>query len=130
MGQNRLFFPQTLLDTWISDDRVELVGDELTLRAEGRRYRIIEAVHVLREVAGAGDAAKLVGKVKTKAQLAGVSAEILESSMIVGDDAYDVAPGFIGEPVGAFAERAPNASLVPNAQNDEEMLAQFLMKSL
>lgn len=130
MGQNRLFFPQTLLDTWISDDRVELVGDELTLRDEGRRYRIVEAVHVLRDVAGAGDAGKLVGKVKTKEQLTSVSAEILENSMIVGDDAYDVAPGFIGEPVGAFADRTQGASVVPNAQNDEEMLAQFLMKSL
>ena len=121
MGQNRLFFPQTLLDSWISDDRVELVGDELTLRDEGRRYRIVEAVHILREVAGAGDAAQLVGKVKTRPQLASVSAEILEGSMIVGEDAYDVAPGFVGEPLGVVSQAA---------HNEEDMLAQFLMKSL
>jgi hypothetical protein len=122
MGQNRVFFPQALLDTWIADDRVDLTGEELLLKDEGRKFKISEAVHVLREVAGAGDAPGMVGKVKTRAQLSALNAEILEGSMIIGDDAYDVVPGFIGEPIGS--------SIPAGAQNEEEMLAQFLMKSL
>ena len=132
MRPNRVFFPQTLLDTWLADDRVELTGDALLLREEGRRFQIAEAVHVIRDVAGGGDAAKLLGKVKTREQLVSMNAELFESSMVLGDDAYDVIPGFLGEPIGAFAShRSEHSQLAPSpAQNDEELLAQFLMKSL
>lgn len=128
---NRIFFPATLLDAWIADERVELTGDELLLKDEGRRYRIVEGVHILRDAAGGGDTRRLIGKVKSKEQLAAANAEVMESSMVVGDDAYDVVPGFLGEPVGAFSDRRSlHAIATPNAHNDEELLAQFLMKSL
>lgn len=134
MQPNRIFFPQALLDTWIADERVELTGDELLLKEEGRRYRIAEAVRVMADVAGGGDAHALLGKVKTRAQLDPLAAEVLETSLIVGDDAYDVVPGFVGEPVGAFdrAEAPPQpATGSPSvATNDEELLASFLLKSL
>ena len=131
MQPNRVFFPQALLDTWIADERVELAGDELLLKDEGRRYKIAEAVRVVTDVAGGGDAHKLLGKVKTRAQLEPLSAELLETSIVVGDDAFDVVPGFVGEPVGAFEARA-EAAIQPTtpAGSDEELLAQFLLKSL
>jgi len=125
---NRVFFPQALLDTWIADERIDLTGDELLLRDEGRRFKIIEAVHVIQDAAGGGDVSKLVGKVKTRDQL--THAEILEGSMLIGDEAYDVVPGFVGEPIGAFEARAAEAAKPTGASNDEELLAQFLLKSL
>lgn len=129
MRPNRVFFPQALLDTWIADERVELNGNELLLRDEGRKYRIVEAVHVIADAAGRGDTRKLIGKVKSKDQLEG--AEILEDSVVIGDDAYDVIPGFAGEPVGAFDARAKDSVRPPSpAANDEDLLAQFLIKSL
>ncbi len=132
MQPNRVFFPQALLDTWIADERVELSGDELLLKDEGRRYKIAEAVRVVADVAGGGDVHKLLGKVKTRAQLEPLSAELLETSVVVGDDAFDVVPGFVGEPIGAFEARAEAASppTITTAGNDEELLAQFLLKSL
>jgi hypothetical protein len=131
MQPNRVFFPQALLDAWIADERVELTGDELLLKDEGRRYRIAEAVRVMTDVAGGGDAHKLLGKVKTRDQLMPLSAELLEGSMVVGDDAYDVIPGFVGEPVGAFETRVEVAQQpATSAANDEDLLAQFLLKSL
>jgi len=36
MGKNRVFFPQTALDQWISEGKVDLAGDELTIKAEAR----------------------------------------------------------------------------------------------
>ena len=58
-------------------------------------------------------------------------AEILEASMVLGDDAYDVVPGFVGEPVGDFEARAKDSIRPPTpAANDEDLLAQFLLKSL
>lgn len=125
MRPNRVFFPQQLLDAWIADDRVDITGTALLLRDEGRRYDIAEAVHVLRDAAGGGDTNALLGKVKTREQLQDIGAEVFEGSMILGDDAYDVMPGFIGTPVGAAAETAPNAEA-----GEEDLLAQFLIKSL
>lgn len=138
--RNRVFFPQTSLDEWIADDRVELSADELQIRSEGpggrasdpgsgRRYRIVEAVRVLREVTDTPDPNDLVGKVKSKAYLAELGAEILESSMIIGDNAYDIVPGFAGAPIGSFAEHrqsVPDKTL----SSDEELLAAFLVQAM
>jgi hypothetical protein len=138
--QNRVFFPQTALDIWLADGAVDLRGTELTVIAEARRYAITEAVHVVREVTGADDAHGLVGRVKAKSLLEEKGAELLESSMILGDNAYDVAPGFLGTPVGTFDEhvasperaqaRAAGAAGAPDPESDEELLAAFLQKSL
>jgi len=131
MRPNRVFFPQALLDTLIADERVELMGQELLLRDEGRRYLISEGVHVLRDAAGGGDAPKLIGKVKSTAQLVELRAEVLETSMIVGDDAYDVVPGFIGEPIGLAEVRSAEAAASQHPPaNEEDLLTQFLLKSL
>ena len=50
--QNRVFFPQSAFDQWLIDGSVELTGNELTIVAESRKYRIAEAARVLREVTG------------------------------------------------------------------------------
>jgi hypothetical protein len=124
--RTRVFFPQTALDEWVLENRVDLKGEELTLKVEGRRYRIIEAVRVVREVTGADDPHELLGRVKTRAYLVELGAELLEGSMIFGDNAYDVVQGFIGAPVGSFAEykkTAPKA--VATATTDEDILDRF-----
>jgi hypothetical protein len=129
MRSNRVFFPQAMLDAWISDERVDVTYDVLVLKDESRQYKIVEALHVVKDVAGGGDAHKLLGRVKTREQLAQMGAEVLETSLVVGDDAYDVVPGFVGEPVGAFTGRPPSQGAAA-VQNDEDLLAQFLVKSL
>jgi hypothetical protein len=119
MRKNRLFFSQTVLDEWLAEDRVDIENQELFLKAERRRYSLCEAVRILREVAG-GDPLDWVGRVKDRTQLAEHSAELMESSLIVGESAYDVDPGFVGE----LMNEAPTDS------SEEQMLAQFLLKSL
>lgn len=132
--KNRVFFPQAALDEWIASDRVDLANDELLIKTEGRRYKIIEAIRVLREVTGAADIHEVVGRVKTRAFLRELGAEILEGSMILGDNAYDVIPGFIGAPVGSFAEHrkaAPSSVKTDSSlTTDEELLAAFLTSKL
>jgi hypothetical protein len=121
--QNRVFFPQAGLDQWIVDGVVDLQKGELTILGEagqGRRYLLEEAVRVLREVGGAGDPAKLIGRVKTRAWLEGKGGEIVESSMLFGDAAYDVEPGWVGTPAGPL----------PAGGTDEELLARFLSRHL
>lgn len=130
--RNRVFFPQAALDEWMANDRVEIERDELTIRSENRRFRIAEAVRILREVAGAGDEAELIGKVKSKNYLTELGAELMEESMILGDAAYDVVPGFVGAPIGSFEEHRasiPDAAGTPST-TDEELLAAFLSKAM
>jgi len=139
MGNNRVFFPQAALDQWISDGKVDLAGDELTIKPEARRYRILEAARILREVTGLQDMNELVGKVKTRQYLSGLGADLLENSMVLGDNAYDVIPGFVGAPIGSFEEHRAEAnggSPVARARgsappgSDEELLAKFLLGNL
>jgi hypothetical protein len=139
--QNRVFFPQTALDEWISDGSVDLQQTELTILDEGRRYRLAEAVRVMREVTGSTDSNELVGKVKSIAYLQELGGEIVESSMILGDNAYDVVPGWLGAPVGTFEEHAASPQAVKarakrtsefgdEPRTDEGLLARFLEKHL
>jgi hypothetical protein len=126
--QNRVFFPQAALDQWIVDGVVELQNNELTILGEGRRYRLAEAVRVLREVSGAEDPNELVGRVKARGYLEQLGAEIIESSMLVSESAYDVEPGWVGIPIGTFAEHA--GTRLGDSKTDEDLLAKFLARAL
>jgi hypothetical protein len=131
---NRVFFPQTALDQWIAEDRIDLRNDELTIKSENRRYRIIEAVRILSEVTGQPDVNELVGKVKSRAFLSELGAEVVEGSVILGDNAYDAVPGFVGAPVGSFADHRKqtpqSAAAARTITNDEDLLAQALLRKL
>jgi hypothetical protein len=60
---NRVFFPQAALDQWIMDGSVELQDGELTITSVHRQFRLSEAVHIVREVSGAGDPHEHLGRV-------------------------------------------------------------------
>jgi len=109
---------------------VDLRDGELTLLKEGRRYRVQEAVCIVSEVGGGADAHQLTGRVKLRSFLDGLGAEILETSMLIGDAAYDVTPGWLGAPTEVFAEYAKahlgSSGDASGAKSDEELLARFL----
>jgi hypothetical protein len=132
MAKNRVFFPQGALDQWISEGKVDIAGDELTIKPDARRYRILEAARVLAECTGLPDANELVGKVKTRLFLSELGAELLETSMVLGENAYDIIPGFVGAPVGTFSEHMAAAATAgaTSAVSDEDLLAKFLLESL
>jgi hypothetical protein len=138
--QNRVFFPQAALDQWLADGSVDLQGTELSILAEARRYRLAEAAHITAEVTGANDEHELVGRVKSKHYLDELGAELLENSMILGENAYDVAPGWLAYPIGSFDEfvasperaKARGASSFPadEPRTEEDLLARYLFKNL
>jgi hypothetical protein len=97
MRQNRLFFPQEALDEWLEHGRVLLVGDELTTTPEGRRLRVESALRFVAEVGGGADPHRLLGKVKTQEQVQTLGGEHCADSVIIGDCAYQVVVGFLGE---------------------------------
>ncbi len=122
--QNRVFFPQAALDEWLVAGAIELNGSVLTISSEKRRYIVAEGVRVLREVTGQPDASELVGKVKSLRYIEELGAEVLEGSMLLGDNAYDIVAGWVG-----LLERAPEPfGSAPGSQTmtDEAALARFV----
>jgi hypothetical protein len=141
MNKNRVFFPQEALDRWLVNGEVELAQGLLTIKTEKRRYRLVEAVRVMAEVSGLPDPHEVMGKVKTVGFLSELGASLLGESMVIADNAYEVVPGWLGSPVGTFAEhraerfastsmpapRPPQSSL---PGTDEELLVSFLVRNL
>ncbi len=89
----------------------------------------------MNDVSGQGDTASLIGRVKTRAWLESQGGEIVETSMLLGDAAYDVEPGWVGTPVGPYSQHlaGPEATAAGGASwasSDEELLAKFLAKHL
>ena len=138
--QNRVFFPQSAVDQWGIDGKIDLVAGELILLADGRRYKVEEAVRIVTEVTGANEEHKIVGKVKPKRSLDEIGAEILQDSMILGDNAYDIVPGWMGSATGPFSEhllspermkaRGNKTDVGTRLINDEELLRRFLADEL
>lgn len=134
--ENRVFFPQSVVDQWAVDGKVDLMAGELILLAEDRRYKVEEAVRVVAEVTGASDDRKIVGKVRSKTALVEIGAELLETSMILGDNAYDVVPGWLAVPTTPLADhlaspertkaRAGKSEAGPGPQSEEELLGRFV----
>ncbi len=130
--QNRVFFPQTSLDVWLADGAIALTGTELTLVSEARRFKLAEAAQIVREVTGSPDPHELIGRVKSTHYLQELGAELMEGSMILGDNAYDVVPGFLASPVGSFDEflASPERKKIHKAgasapETDEALLQAF-----
>ena len=127
MLKNRLFLPQEALDEWLTDGKAEMAGQDLTVQGEKHAYRLSEGVRVLREVSGEPDAGELVGKCKTRAFLKELGAEIVENSMLIDNNAYDIVPGFIGTPIALAAGRPKAGSAL---SSDEQLLAEFLARKM
>jgi hypothetical protein len=132
---NAVFFPQDALDEWIVAGAIDLSKGELMITPEGRRYKVVEAVRVLGEVTGTPDPHKIVGKVKSKADMEKLGAEIMEGSMIIGDNAYDVAQGWMGAPLGSFDEhmksperKAARVGMPASNPGSEEELLRVLLE--
>ena len=133
MALNRVFFPQRSLDQWLAESKIDLSAKELVIKAEHRRYQVVEAVRIIQEVSGTEDLFDLVGKVKSMNFLTELGAEILETSMVLGENAYEIVPGFLGSPVGTFNEHRAGTQATrddPLPKTEEALLAQYLMQTL
>jgi len=137
MGKNRVFFPQQALDSWLEQGRIALVDDEMTLKPDGQRYRLLAAIRILAEVAEGNDPHDLVGKVKTIEQISGMGGDHQADSLVLGDNAYQVIEGFLGDTnedaeqdaaIGSSLASAARAATGEKASSDDaNPLMRFLL---
>lgn len=96
----RIYLSQELVDECMAVGRMELDGDFLRVGA-AVALCIEPAVFFETVDGGAVDAHGVIGCVKSSGELAEMGAEHYDRSVVVGDVAYTVRPGFLGIPVGA-----------------------------
>jgi hypothetical protein len=112
MATNRAFFPQQSVDSWLAEGTVSLEGEVLVILPEGPAFLLTSAVRFLAEVAAGEDGPGLCGKVKTLPAIEELQGEYDIGSVVLGDYAYEVVDGFVGDLL-EFAKEgwgAPKAS--------------------
>ena len=72
----------------------------LRLLATGVVLRLVPGCYFTTVQAGSDATFKLLGKVKGKAAVAALGAEMYMNSVILGETAYEVEVGFVAKPVG------------------------------
>jgi hypothetical protein len=120
----KLFLPQTQLEEWALEDKADVRDGRLVVTAEGgASYPVVSAVHFLQLVSGE-DTHRLVSKVKTEPQLQSLGAEQMADSVLIGDSAYEVVPGYVTE----VATSARPSDGKPSSEAD--LLAAFLLNKM
>ena len=105
----KLFIPQETVDSWLTAERVNLNGEMLQLPEGGPVLRLVPGCFFRSVQAGSDGACRLLGKVKAKAAVSALGAEIYENSVILGETAYEVEIGFVAKPAGSAT---PDAAVV------------------
>lgn len=118
----RYFLPEAVLEEWSLEQKADLQQDRLLISEDKSEVPLVPAVHFFKLVSGV-DERKLLSKVKTRDQLQAMSAEQMHDSVILGDAAYEVVPGYLAQ---MEPEGAKNSSPAP----DTELLAAFILDKL
>ena len=146
-----LFVPQSVLDRWSEQGRIEVDGNVLTILGEHKSFALTPAVRFIKMEAG-DDNAGLLAKVKTTDALKQMGAEHYMESVILGESAYQVQQGFLADanalrraaaasqqPGSAPAIKAAGANPAADPQGkqgekkgdeEQDMLEQFLLENL
>lgn len=123
----KLFLPQKTLEDWMFEEKADLEGGKLVVKEPRSTHPASSAVHFTKLVSGE-DVHALVGRVKTDAQIAALGGEQMADTVIMGDSAYEVVPGFITE-----AQAPPAAKVDPKkkaSSPEADLLAAFILDKL
>ncbi len=152
---DHLFVPQTVLDRWSEQGRIQVDGNVLVILGEQKSFALTSAVRFMKMEAG-DDRAGLLAKVKTTDALKQMGAEHYMDSVILGESAYQVQQGFLADanalrraaaasqpppartPAAPGQKAAGGASPPPQApqaegekkEGEQDVLAQFLLDHL
>lgn len=120
----RHFLPEKTLEEWALSDKADLKEGRLIVASDKGSFAVSPAVHFTQVVSGTDDG-KLVGKVRTTQQLEKLAAEHMADSVILGENAYEVVPGYIVDV--APAEKGGKKK---TSNSDADLLADFLINKL
>lgn len=117
---NKIFFSQTILDSLVTEGRIKLDRNVLTLLTPDKpSFELQPAYRINRTADNSADPHGLVGQIKYEHELRAEQAEVYLDSVIYKDVAYVAEPGYIGE----------KQELI-DSLSDTELLSRFLLDSL
>jgi hypothetical protein len=94
----KVFISQAAIDAWVASGEADLRDSDLLLRSNSVRLGLVPASLFMSVSGGEVDAHQLIGKVKDHATLTAMKAEVYMSSVLLGETAYVVEPGFLVVP--------------------------------
>lgn len=108
---DRMFIAQSTLEAWMDSGRVQVVDNRVVLEKLDRTYLIEAAVRFV-SVVPEGAAPTLLGKVLSEKRIIEIGGELLGDSVLFGDAAFHVVPGYIG----TLVDRGVDGSAPPRRQ--------------
>lgn len=102
----KIFISQGAIDGWVSSDQAEIAGSQLSFKGRPGALELVPASLFRRISAGQTDPHTLVGKVLDEEAILALGGETYMTSVLLGEIAYDIEPGFIGVPAGGTDARA------------------------
>jgi hypothetical protein len=124
----KLFLPQKTLEEWSASEKADLQDGKLVVTEGKASHSVTPAVHFVKLVSG-NDQSQLVGRVKTMSQLDSLGCEHMMDSVILGEAAYEVTPGYIADvPAPAPAGKADGKKKATSPEAD--LLAAFILDKL
>ena len=92
---DRMFIAQSTLEAWVDSGNVEVDENRVHLKKVRRTYTIEPAVKFL-SVVPDDRGLRLIGKVLTEKRILELGGEILGDSVLFGETAFQVVPGYVG----------------------------------
>lgn len=121
----KVFLSQNALEEWVAQEKVDLSEGKLVVPAEAASFPAVPAVHFVKLVSGA-DSQKLVSTVKTSEQLEILGAEHMADSVLLGETAYEVVPGYLAEVPNPPTQQSTKKAVAP----ETDLLAAFLLDKI
>lgn len=122
----RLFVPQTQLDAWLEEGLVDVTVEGLVIPGESRILPLEPAFRFLSLLEGE-DGADLLSRVKTEGELRRLGADPCGDSVLLGEVAYEVLPGFVATWVGNGKKEPTVAEATGRGGGDAELLSAFFL---
>jgi hypothetical protein len=116
----KLFIPQATIDSWVSTDQVELQGDVITMKSTGFQFQLVPASFFRAAAGGSDDTHQLTGRVKDQWAIDALGGEAYMSSVVIGDAAYDVEPGFLATSGGGNGTTALSAEVLSTLRHMQD----------
>jgi hypothetical protein len=123
----KLFLPQKTLEDWSVGEKADLEDGRLVVRETKSTHAVVPAVHFVKVISGA-DGHQLTGRVKTMKQLDELGAEHMMDSVLLGETAFEVVPGYVADVPNAPAGKGDPKKKPISPEAD--LLAAFILDKL
>ncbi len=108
-----------MLDGWVDQGKVDIIADHLIDQSSKDEFPLREALHFVKLESG-DDAEKLLRKVKTIESVRAMGAEHYMTSVILGDDVYQVEVGWLAEEETATPKAATPKAARPAGRGSSD----------